>query len=66
MALNDAGRPEEAMQILKNALRLNPIPPSWHYYQIVNAYRMTGKYEKALREYKIACNSIVLLSFCLS
>jgi adenylate cyclase len=54
MALNDAGRPEEAMQILKNALRLNPIPPSWYYYQIGNAYRMTGKYEKALREYKKA------------
>lgn len=54
MTLNDAGRPEEAMQILKNALRLNPIPPSWYYYQIGNAYRMTGKYEKALREYKKA------------
>ena len=54
MALNDAGRPEEAMQILNNALRLNPIPPSWYYYQIGNAYRMTGKYERALREYKKA------------
>ena len=54
MALNDAGRPEEAMQILESALRLNPIPPSWYYYQIGNSYRMTEKYEKALREYKKA------------
>jgi adenylate cyclase len=54
MILNDAGRHEEAIPPLKNAIRLNPIPPSWYYVNLGTAYRNTGRYEKASLEYKKA------------
>jgi adenylate cyclase len=50
MALVYACRPEEAIVSLKKAIRINPIPPSYYYLKLARAYRMTGKYEKALAE----------------
>jgi len=50
MALVFACRPEEAIASLKKAIRINPIPPSYYYLKLARAYRMTGKYEKALAE----------------
>ena len=52
--LNDAGKPEEAISVLKNAIRLNPIPPGWYLSRLGDAYRLTRQYEKAVHEYKEA------------
>jgi adenylate cyclase len=54
MMLNDAGRPMEAIAPLKNAMRLNPIPPSWYIRNLGRAYLHTEQYEKALLEYQKA------------
>ena len=54
MILNAAGKPEEAINVLKNAMRLNPIPPGWYIGRLGDAYRLTGQYEKAVHEYKKA------------
>jgi adenylate cyclase len=52
--LNDAGKPEEAISVLKNAIRLNPIPPGWYLARLGDAYRLTRQYEKAVHKYKEA------------
>jgi adenylate cyclase len=52
--LNAAGKPEEAISVLKNAIRLNPIPPGWYLGRLGDAYRLTRQYEKAAHEYKKA------------
>jgi adenylate cyclase len=52
--LNDAGKPEEAISVLKNAIRLNPIPPGWYLCRLGDAYRLTRQYEKAVQQYKEA------------
>jgi len=52
--LNDAGKPEEAISVLKNAIRLNPIPPGWYLGRLGDAYRLTRQYEKAVHKYKEA------------
>ncbi|MGV7223452.1 MAG: adenylate/guanylate cyclase domain-containing protein [Nitrospinales bacterium] len=54
MILNAAGKPEDAINVLKNAMRLSPIPPSWYIENLGDAYRLTGHYKKAVREYKKA------------
>ena len=54
MIFNAAGRPEEAIQVLKKAMRLDPIPKSWYATNLGNAYRLTGAYEKAVAECKKA------------
>ena len=54
MILNAAGKPEEAINVLKNAMRLNPIPPGWYIGRLGDAYRLTGQHEKAVHEYKKA------------
>jgi TolB-like protein/predicted Zn-dependent protease len=53
-ALNYAGRPEEAILLLKKAIRLNPLPSSFYYYTIGIAYKMTGSYDKAVEACKKA------------
>jgi len=52
MILNDAGKPEEAIGVLKNAIHLNPITPGWYLGRLGEAYRLTGQYEKAVHKYK--------------
>ena len=52
--LNEAGKPEEAISVLKNAIRLNPIPPGWYLGRLGDAYRLTRQYEKAVHKYKEA------------
>jgi adenylate cyclase len=54
MVLVDAGRPIEAIPVFKKAMRLNPIPPSWYFANLGDAYRNTEQYEKATLEYKKA------------
>ncbi len=52
--LNAAGKPEEAINVLKNAMRFIPIPPGWYLSRLGDAYRLTGRYEKAVHEFKKA------------
>jgi hypothetical protein len=42
MNLFYAHRPEEAIPVLEKALRLNPLPPAWYFYQLGRSYLMTG------------------------
>lgn len=54
LILTAAGKPEEAINLIKNAMRLHPIPPSWFFNVLGNTYHQTGQYEKAVHEYKKA------------
>ena len=38
--------------MLGKAFRLNPLPPSWYYYQLGRAYLMTGRYLEAIEQSK--------------
>jgi adenylate cyclase len=48
MVLNWAGRAEEAIPYLQNAIRLNPLPPAIYFISLAVAYRDSGQYEKAI------------------
>jgi adenylate cyclase len=52
--LTYADRLVEAKTMLKNALSLNPIPPSRYLYQLGYAYQNSGQFEEAMAEYKKA------------
>jgi adenylate cyclase len=47
-----AGRPEEAVPLVEDAVRLDPIPPPMLLGHMGLAYRMTGRYEKAIEAHK--------------
>jgi len=47
-----ADRPEEAILVLKNALRLNPFPTDWELAFAGHAYFFAGRYEEALAYFK--------------
>jgi adenylate cyclase len=49
-----AGRFEEAISMLKKAIRLNPIPPAYYSFFLGLAYRGIGHYEEALEAYQKA------------
>jgi adenylate cyclase len=53
-ALRYAGRHEEAITMYKDAIRLNPIPPSIYHQGLINSYCLTGQYEDAITEGKKA------------
>ncbi len=44
-----ASRPEEAIQVLEKAIRLNPIAPAWYLHNLALAYKDVGRYEEALQ-----------------
>ncbi|MBW1815754.1 MAG: tetratricopeptide repeat protein, partial [Deltaproteobacteria bacterium] len=48
MGLFFADRPAEAIQVLKKAIRLNPIAPGWYLHNLAGAYRDLGQYEEAI------------------
>ncbi len=50
--LHYAGRYEEAIPLLKKAIRLNPIPPSNYFFFLGNAYQLLGRYEESIAAYK--------------
>jgi tetratricopeptide (TPR) repeat protein len=52
--LNYAGRPDEALEYLNKAIRLNPFPPYYIPRSIGHSYLLKGQYEKALPEFKKA------------
>jgi TolB-like protein/DNA-binding winged helix-turn-helix (wHTH) protein/Flp pilus assembly protein TadD len=51
-ALIFAGRPEEASKMMAQAIRLNPHYPFWYASELGSAYRMTGRYVKAIATQK--------------
>ncbi|MGE4089203.1 MAG: tetratricopeptide repeat protein [Candidatus Binatia bacterium] len=50
--LNIAGRPEEALQSVEQAMRLNPRCPYWYLYELGWAYRINGRYAEAIATLK--------------
>jgi adenylate cyclase len=46
--LPTVGRGEEAVPLLKEVLRLNPIPPNSYFRSIAFALRVAGRYEEAI------------------
>jgi TolB-like protein/class 3 adenylate cyclase/Tfp pilus assembly protein PilF len=54
MSLHYGGRPEEAIQALQKAIRLNPVGESSNFFHLGHAYRTTGRFEEAVSEYKKA------------
>jgi tetratricopeptide (TPR) repeat protein len=46
--LNNTGRPEEAISVLKTLRRLNPNPPQAYYVYLSIAYRLNGQYKEAI------------------
>ncbi len=48
VALRYAGRPKEAITMCKEAIRLDPIPLSFYYQSLTNAYCIAGEYEEAI------------------
>jgi adenylate cyclase len=51
-ALNFAGRPEEALRAIAQAMRLNPHYPWWYVFDVGWAYWMTGRYAEAIATLK--------------
>jgi len=45
---------QEAVSVLKKAIRLNPYPPSMYFHNLAWAYHSLGKYEKAIHSAKKA------------
>ncbi len=56
--LSFAGESKEAVDILKTAIRLNPLPDAAPYFQLGFAYRDLGEYEKAIA----ACKKAIEIS----
>ena len=46
--LTFAGRPEEAIRLEAQAMRLNPHSPPWYLSALGTAYRLTGRYAEAI------------------
>ena len=54
MTLAWCGRPEEAVELLKRAMRLSPIPSAWYLAVLAHAYRLLQRYDEAIDVYKQA------------
>ncbi len=54
MILTYAGRSEEAIQLFKKAIRLNPFGPAWYFTNLGHAYQSTGRFEEAVSAYRTA------------
>ena len=54
MTLSYAGHLDEAIAHLRQAIRLNPFPAYWYYFNLGRCYLQKGQYEEALIEYKKA------------
>jgi len=50
--LNFAGRPEEAIGLVKKAMRLNPMYPVYYLWELGHAYFLTGRYVEAIETLK--------------
>jgi TolB-like protein/Flp pilus assembly protein TadD len=52
VTMHDVGRFDEAIALVKKAMRLHPYYPAYYLQWLGGAYRMTGRYEDALTVYK--------------
>jgi tetratricopeptide (TPR) repeat protein len=52
--LNFAGRPEEALRLVEQAMRLNPRSPPFYLLNLGWAYNLTGRYVEATATLKEA------------
>ena len=52
VSMNAVGRFDEAIDLVKRAIRLHPYYPAYYLQWLGAAYRMTGRYEEALIVYK--------------
>ena len=52
--LSVSGRSEDAIWLMKNAIRRNPMPPGWYHVILGNAYRLIGRFEEAATELRTA------------
>jgi len=52
--LSFADRVDEGIAHIKQAIRLNPFPAFYYYYQLGQSYRQQGRYEDALTEFQKA------------
>jgi tetratricopeptide (TPR) repeat protein len=52
--LSFAGRPEEAIRVAQNAIRLNPRHPAWYLMELGIAYLMAGRVQEAIATHKQA------------
>lgn len=55
--LTSVGRPEKAIRLVENALRLNPRNPLFSLTILGRAYSLTGRYEEAIATLKRAINA---------
>jgi adenylate cyclase len=46
--LNFTGRPEDALGLVKKAMRLNPMYPAYYLWELGHSYFLTGRYEEAI------------------
>ena len=56
--LNNTGRAEETVSVLKTVRRLNPTPPQAYYVHLSTAYRLTGQYKEAIETAKEALKHV--------
>jgi adenylate cyclase len=52
MSLHYGGRPEEAIPVLEQAIRLDPLGDAGSFLNLGHAYRATGRFEEAVSAYK--------------
>ena len=51
VSMNEVGRFDDAIELVKRAMRLHPYYPAYYLSWLGGAYRMTGRYEDALTAY---------------
>ncbi len=51
-ALTRVGRPQDAIEQMKQAMRLNPFSPNWYTWFLGLAYYHAGQYEEAIEAHK--------------
>ena len=54
LALRFGGRPNDAIPVIKKAIRLNPFAPSTYIFNLGLSYLFSGQYEQAIEECKKA------------
>ena len=47
-----SGRPEESLELIRRAMRLNPTYPDWWLMILEEAYRLSGRYDEAIETIK--------------
>lgn len=48
LILTYLGRPDEAVDVLRRAMRLNPFQPGWYWHPLGRALHVAGRHEEGL------------------